>query len=203
MKKEMHRDPLLVNSVKDRSLNKTKSQSWIPCLVCGLASASIFCLIILIILLAIPITVLVIGVRYRDPRYCPIEPRISLFLIVNGSVSLGWIVLTIPLLVIAILAASYRSLSSIILSIIFTIISFLGMIFLIIWLILGSVWTFRVHKYVTHEYDTINHFYTFNYCHPILYQFTFVYLIVSYVLSVFQCCYYCLNAFRSGVTGGK
>jgi hypothetical protein len=197
MNNKMVLDPLLVNSGKHRPVNTNKSHSRIGGLFAGTA-ASICCLIILIILLAVPITVLVIGTRYRDPRYCPIEPRISLFLIVNGAVSIGWIIFTILTTVMAIFFAAQRSLISVVLVTILSIVLFLHLIFSIIWLIIGSVWTFSVHNRVTHEYDTINHFYPFNYCNPVLYKFTFIYLIISYVLIAIQCFYQCLtSAFRS------
>jgi len=197
MNNETVLDPLLANSTKRRPVNKKKSDSWIVGLITG-TTASVFFLIILIILLAIPITVLVIGTRYRDPRYCPIQPRISLFLIVHGSVSIGWIVFTILTTIIAIVFAARRSLISVVLVTIISVVLFLNLIFSIIWLIIGSVWTFSVHNRVIYQYDTINHFYTYNYCNPVLYKFTFVYLIVSYVLIAIQCCCQCLNSgFRS------
>jgi hypothetical protein len=191
MKKAADRDPFLKDSVEFKPLNEKPSESWMRYLVAGVAGASVFCLVILIILLAIPITVLAIGVRYRDPRYCPIEPRISLFLIVNGSVSLAWIFITILITIMTIVAAYNRSLViSVILPAILSIIIFVSMIFSIIWLIIGSVWTFSVYKRVTHQYDVMNYFYPYNYCHALL--------IISYVFIIFQCCFQCFNnVFRS------
>ena len=199
MKKAADRDPFLPNSVEFRPLNEKKSGPWMRYLVAGVAGASVFCLIILIILLAIPFTVLAIGVHYRDPRYCPIEPRLSLFLIVNGSVSLAWIVITILITIMTIIAAYNRSLIiSVILPVILSIIIFVSMIFSIIWLIIGSVWTFRIYNRVTTQYDVMNNFYPFNYCHPVLYRFTFALIIISYVFIIFQFCFQCFNnIFRS------
>jgi hypothetical protein len=198
MRKENDLDQFLVNSSEYRSVNENTSQSLVRCLVGGVASASIFCLIILFILLIIPITVLVVGINYHDPRYCPIEPRISLFLIVSGSVSLGWIVLTIVVTILTIMAASRRPFNSVGLVIVLSVIILIITIFSIIWLIIGSVWTFSVYMWVTYNYDTMNNFYPYNYCQPELYRFTFVYLILSFILVVFQCSYYCFNSiFRS------
>ena len=70
---------------------------WVRYVVATVAVASIVGIVILVLMLAIPISMLVIGVRYRDFYYCPIEPRISTFLIVAGSVSITWIVLSIIL----------------------------------------------------------------------------------------------------------
>src|SRR5690349_6410532 len=128
MKKEMVRDPLLVNPGKRRSLNGNTSRSWIRRVLLG-GVGSVFRLTILTILLALPITVLVIGLHYRDPRYCPIEPRISLFLIVHGSVSLGWIALTFVSIVLTIIAARQSSPIVAIPAIILFLILFLSMIF--------------------------------------------------------------------------
>jgi hypothetical protein len=98
----------------------------------------------------------------------------------------------------AIVFAARRSSISVLLVTILSIGLFLNLIFSIIWLIIGSVWTFRVHNRVTYEYDIIDHYYPYNYCNPVLYKFTFVYLIVSYVLMAIQCCYQCLTSgFRS------
>jgi hypothetical protein len=193
MKKDTISDPLLLTTVKLRSSNEHTSKSWVAPLVGG-GIASIFCVIILTILLAIPITVLVIGTHYRNPRYCPIEPRISLFLIVHGSVSLGWIVFMILMFAMIIFFAARGSSTPVILGIILSIILFLVSIFSIIWLIVGSVWTFRIHNWITYEYDPFNHYYPFNYCQPVLYKFTYAYLIVSYVVIALQCCCQCVTS---------
>jgi len=71
MKKGMILHPLLDNSGKYRSLNGSTSHPWIHRVLLGVAE-SVFYLITLTILLALPITVLVIGTRYRSPRYFPI-----------------------------------------------------------------------------------------------------------------------------------
>jgi hypothetical protein len=166
--------------------------------IVGGISASIIGLIILSIFLALPITELVIGTRYRDPRYCPIEPRISLFLIVHGSVLISSIIFMILRIVMTIFVAAKNSTVAICLSIMLTILSYIILTFLIIWLITGSVWTFGVHNRVIHHYDTVRNFYLYTYCHPVLYKFTFTYLIISYVLIAIQCCFQFLSSqFRS------
>ncbi|UJR12516.1 hypothetical protein I4U23_016691 [Adineta vaga] len=194
MRKERDLEPFLVNSSKQRSFNEIPSQSWIRYLVGSVVSPSIFRLIVFFILLFIPITVLIIGINYRDPRHCPIEPRIRVFLIVHGSVLLGWILLLLIVSILTIRAATKNGpLNSTILVIVFSIIIILGTIFLIIWTIIGSVWTFNIYHWITYYYDTKTNFYPYNYCHPELYRFTFVYIILSYIIVFFQCCYHCFN----------
>ncbi|CAF1135505.1 unnamed protein product [Adineta steineri] len=191
--KSIDADPFLVNSINKQSSNGNRNHPWTGRIVAGASILSIVGVIILILLLGIPISALVIGVRYRDPRYCPIEPRISLFLIVSGSISIGSIIFAILISLMTIFSIYQRSSVSIILAIILWIILILSSIFLIVWLIIGSVWTFSVHNRVIHDYDRINHFYLYTYCHPVLYKFTFVYLIVTYILIAISCCSRCFN----------
>ncbi|CAF3745393.1 unnamed protein product [Rotaria sp. Silwood1] len=99
---------LSANGANRNPLDKTELKSWIALIVTAVAATSIFGLVWLIILLAVPIILLVIGTRYRDPRYCPIEPRISLFLIVSGSVALALITLNIIISVVTIFLTSLR-----------------------------------------------------------------------------------------------
>jgi hypothetical protein len=190
MNQEIPLHPLLDNSSKRRSLNGNASRPWFRrVLLSGVGSA--FCLIILTILLALPITVLIIGIYYHDRRYCPVEPRISLFLIVHGSVSLGWILLTFISIILIIMATRRRSVTATIPAIILYAILCLIMIFSFAWVIIGSIWTLSVHGRVIYEYDTNYYFYPFYYCNSSLYEFTFVYLFLSYVFIAIQCCYQC------------
>ena len=195
MRKENDLDPFLVDRSKNKSVNEYKSQFWIRYLVGSIVPASIFSLIIFFLLLIIPITVLIVGINYRDPRYCPIEPRISIFILVNGSVTLGWIILIIivTLLTIKTSKNNHRSSLSIILIIVFSVIIIIVSIFLFIWMIIGTVWVFNVYHWVNYYYDTRTSFYPYNYCQPELYRFTFVYLVLSYILTFLQICYHCFN----------
>ncbi|CAF1508671.1 unnamed protein product, partial [Rotaria sordida] len=90
-----NRESLLVSIPNYNKSNLKRSSSNVGLIVGGFAIVSVIGIVILSLLLAIPITVLVIGLHYRDPRYCPIEPRISLFLIVHGSVSIGCLITNI------------------------------------------------------------------------------------------------------------
>lgn len=166
--------------------------------IIGGIAGSICAVIVLGLFLSLPLTVVVIGRHYRDPRHCPIQPRISLFLIVHGSVSIASVLFLMICIVLTVYLASRGSSMSIVLGILTVGVMILLVIFSLIWLIVGSVWVFRVHNRVIHEYDRIHHYYLYTYCNPLLYRFTFVYIIISYMALAFQCCCSRLTAmFRS------
>ncbi|CAF4356530.1 unnamed protein product [Rotaria sp. Silwood2] len=190
------RIPLTLTSEKaynhrSRSSNSEISHKWIPYIITCVTVTSIFGLIILLIMLGIPISMLVIGIRYRNQYHCPIEPRLSLFLMVAGSVSIGSIILIILLSLLTIFISYKSSTMTTIIVLILSFFIFVGEIFSIIWLIIGSVWTFRIRTRVEHRI-----YYPFNirsYCHRTLYQFTFIYLIIIYILIGLQCCFHCCS----------
>ncbi|UJR24078.1 hypothetical protein I4U23_027046 [Adineta vaga] len=165
-------------------------------IVSTVAVASIVGLVILILMLAFPISMLVIGVRYRDFFYCPIEPRISRFLIVGGSVSIIWIILSIVVSLMTMFYAYTRSIITIICVVVLSLIILGLQIFSFIWLIVGSVWTFGIRNRVEH---IINYPFNFPvYCQKTLYQFTFAYLILIYIFMALQCCgQCCMNIWRA------
>jgi hypothetical protein len=100
----------------------------------------------------------------------------------------------IVMILMTIVFAAKNSTVATCLSIMLTILLYIILIFSIIWLIIGGVWTFSVHNRVTHHYDTVHNYYLYTYCHPVLYKFTFIYLIVSYVLLSIQFCYQIKNS---------
>ncbi|CAF1381076.1 unnamed protein product [Rotaria sp. Silwood1] len=176
---------------RNRSSNSETSHKWVRYIVGCVTVTSIFGLIIFLIMLGIPISMLVIGIRYRNQYYCPIEPRISLFLIVAGSVSIGLIILIILLSLLTIFISYKNSKMTMIIFLILSFFIFIGEIFSIIWLIIGSIWTFHIRTRVEHRIN-----YPFNmrlYCHKTLYQFTFIYLIIIYILIGLQCCFHCCS----------
>jgi hypothetical protein len=191
MKKDTVNEPFLVASVQQGPSPSRNSHKT------GIVAVGIVVLIIVLIILiifsALPITVLIIGTHYRDSSYCPIEPRISLFLIVHGSVVLSLIILMILIIVMVICTLTKHSMAAALLIVVLNILFYIILIFSIVWLIIGSVWTFRVYNRVIHEYDTVDNVPTF-YCHPVLYKFTFIYLIVSSVLVVLKCFFKCLSS---------
>ncbi|UJR24710.1 hypothetical protein I4U23_006084 [Adineta vaga] len=169
-------------------------QSWIRRTMDASGPSMIVNLISFIISISLFISMLVIGILYRDPRYCPIEPRISNFLIVYASFGSGWIIASILFgLIVSTCLKDHRSSIDTVVVIVPQTTRVFGSFFSFIWLILGSVWTFQIRSRLTHEYDQINHFYTYNYCHPVLYKFTFSFLIVNYVLIAIYCCQWCFR----------
>lgn len=162
---------------------------WIRYVVASVAVATVFGVVILALMLAVPISMLAIGTRHRQFWYCPIEPRISRFLIVGGTISLIWILLTIILSLLTIFVAYTRSMTSIIGVLVLSGIIFALQIFSFIWLIVGSVWTFRVKNYVRYFWtDPFNFPW---YCDKTLYQFTFAIIIIIYILLAIQVCSRC------------
>jgi len=191
-----NREPLLVPIPNYNKSNLKRSSSNVGLIVGGFAIVSVIGIVLVSLSLAIPVTVLVIGIHYRDPRYCPVEPRISHFLIIHGSASIGCLIAGILVGLIASLFNRRDSSRAVILNFIASICTYSHASFVWVLLIIGGVWTFSVKKKVTHEYDTADNFYTYNYCHPVLYRFTFIYLIVMYVLLAIGCCCRCFNLLR-------
>lgn len=117
---------------------------------------SILDLLILFLLLHISIAVLVIGAYFQHANHCPLAPNISLFLLIAGSMSIKWILLSMIFSIITITLKyirSYRLIHFIItigLVIIFTI------IFLFIWIIVGRMWTLKVLDTVQYTNSHMN-----------------------------------------------
>jgi hypothetical protein len=56
------------------------------------------------------------------------------------------------------------------------------LVFLFIWFMFGCIWVFRSWNIV--EYDDSN---STNYCHPVLYRFTFWFLVISLIFKILSC----------------
>ncbi|CAF0931646.1 unnamed protein product [Rotaria sordida] len=141
---------------------------------------SIVCLSFLnvmnIISLAVPITMLTIGIVKRDK--CPMEPRIPLFLIVTSAASIVWMTATlvlnfIKLCCVALLSNSIKTKVYIILGIIIFLFCSLTMC----WMIVGCVWVFPKKSSVQFTDSTA----LSTYCDPLLYNFSFIILILQLV----------------------
>lgn len=159
---------------------------WVRYVVNAAAVASIIGIVIFVLILAIPIAMLVIGARYRHFLYCPIEPRLSMFLIVGGSILFCWIILTIALSLVTMFVAYKRLTVSVIAVGITSVLIVLIEIFLIIWLIVGSVWTFGIRNRVQ---NIINYPFNFPvYCDKTLYQATSAFIIILYIFFALQIC---------------
>ncbi|CAF1348574.1 unnamed protein product [Adineta steineri] len=159
--------------------------------------SSVYCLVILFILLVIPILQLAIGASFQNQ--CPVSPNIPTYLIVSGACGVATIVLTIITILAFILCIKRGTAgASIVSGCIFVLVSLvvsLMSVFLCVWFIVGNVWVFSVHSKV----DLDNPL-SINYCQRTLYQFAFTIIIMTYVMSVISCCCSC---FRSCCEVGK
>ncbi|CAF4006773.1 unnamed protein product [Adineta steineri] len=158
---------------------------------------SVYCLVILCILLVIPILQLAIGASFQNQ--CPVSPNIPTYLIVSGACGIATILLTIIITLAFILCikrgtAGASIVSGCIIGLV-CLILFLMSFFLFAWFIVGNVWVFSVHSKV----DLDNPL-SVNYCQRTLYQFAFTIIIMTYVMSVISCCCSC---FRSCCEVGK
>jgi hypothetical protein len=167
-----------------RSNHMMMSYLWVRLLLIAAAVKSILGLIILFLLLGVSICVLIIGFHFRHSYHCPIEHKISLFLIVAGSVSVEWIILSIILSIITIVLKRIRSFMLVVFIILTALMIIITNIFLFMWVIFGSMWTLKALntvQYVTPHENT--------FCHRTLYRFTLGYLVMTYILSALQCWY--------------
>lgn len=164
--------------------HRIMSHLWFRLLLIATAVKSILGLIILSSLLIVSIIVLSMGFYFRHSYHCPIAPDISLFLIVAGSASIEWIILSFYLSIITIFSKYIRSRRLVIFIILIAWMIIITNLFLIVWLVYGSIWTLKVFDTVQY---TKPHMKTF--CKQSLYQFTLGYLILTYILSALQCWY--------------
>lgn len=159
-----------------------KTQQLATYMLGSVAVASVFC-IVLLIALPIPVAALLIGIKYQNRNNCPLEPRISLFLIVQGASLIAWILLTMVISLLAIYFKNRRGPQLPILIILITLSIWLLNIFKYIWLMLGAIWTFSIVKKVQFSKQDEN-----NYCHQTLYKFAYIYLIVLSVAMILESC---------------
>ncbi|CAF2948871.1 unnamed protein product [Rotaria sp. Silwood2] len=148
--------------------------------IAGINIASLTCTIICIVFDLI-VTLIILSMGAFNQSSCPIEPRIPIYLIVFSSVNLGSICFTIVASIIHyrqddenLIGFYYVHCSAIIIIIL--------QLFNYIWLIIGSIWIFRVFKYV--QYEQINQT---TYCQENFYQFSMVSTILQYALSFVFC----------------
>jgi len=166
---------------------------WFRLLLIATTVKSILGLIILFILLIFSIIVLIIGSQFYHSKYCPIEPRISFFLIIAGSISIEWIIFSMILSTITIILNNIRSYKLIGFIIIIGLVITLTNFILVIWVIFGSVWTLKGLDRVQHTKPYLN-----TYCQQTLYICALVYLILTYILFILQCWYrFCIVIFCS------
>jgi hypothetical protein len=173
------------NRINKRESNHIMmSYLWVRLLLIATTVKSILGLIILFFLLGISISVLTVGCHFRYSRDCPIEDNISLFLIVAGSASIEWIILSIILSIITIVLNHIRSFLLVISIILTALVIIITNLFLFSWLICGSIWTLKALDTVQYKDSHVDTF-----CQRTLYQFTLGYLIMTYIFSALQCWY--------------
>ncbi|CAF3656446.1 unnamed protein product [Rotaria socialis] len=187
MNEEMYPDRVSTKSERENINPEKPPNRWLNALLATNAVTSVIGLIILFLLLGIPVSILVIDVRYQHRHFCPIEPRISLFLTVGCGVALGYFVLSIVLSLITMFLYYTRSFKILVPVTVLAMITMLIQIFLFIWVIIGSVWTFSIYNDV--EYTNPRRWR--KYCDETLYMFTFIYLIIIIVLWAIQRCVRC------------
>ncbi|CAF1334927.1 unnamed protein product [Adineta steineri] len=131
----------------------------------------------LLLLLSVAIVSLVFGIRYV--HNCPIQPKIPIFLIVQGTVLLLILIIHVVAFVYILYITIFKYYAIGIIAI-FT--AFLCL-FLFIWFILGNVWTFSAFNHVQFTNETI----TISYCHGTLYQASFWLIISQYLVGIYFC----------------
>ncbi|CAF0897128.1 unnamed protein product [Brachionus calyciflorus] len=130
----------------------------------------IFLIILAISMTAYPIAMIVMG--STNLNKCTIEPKIPVWLIVSGSVSIFMAILII-LSVIA--QVTLKKVDTVIVSIISLIVGIVGM-FQFAWFITGNVWVYSKNGLVDYN-DTQSA----SYCDQSLYLFTFWTINVAYI----------------------
>ncbi|UJR24387.1 hypothetical protein I4U23_005764 [Adineta vaga] len=144
-------------------------------------SITIGCILFLIIIvLSIPIAQLVIGIKYL--HQCPIQSNIPIYLIVSASVCI--FALFFGFLHFVFAERDFPKYLKWFSRIIIGLLSLFGFI----WLIIGSVWTYSIANRVQHIDPNGS-----NYCHEVLYRFSYAITILFYISSFFSCCQRCFQ----------
>ncbi|CAF0842795.1 unnamed protein product [Adineta steineri] len=149
--------------------------------IAGINTISFTCSIICIAFDLI-FTLITLGIGGANQSSCPMEPRIPMYLIVLGSINLISICFSIVACIIhhrekdkTIIGFYYVHCTAILIIIL--------QLFNFIWVIIGSIWTFRIYMNVQYtESDQVN------YCQGNVYQFTIISIIFQYVLPLVFCC---------------
>ncbi|XP_066925519.1 transmembrane protein 272-like [Clytia hemisphaerica] len=171
-----------------------ESNSWNHLKMIGLIFLSkVGCTLMLMMLLALPMSMVVIGVSYKD--VCPIEPFIPIYLIVGGSFGI------VKMLSIIIQRITYNG--DIFQSdksneeerpIAWLFVDGVLNLFLFTWFVAGNIWVYSKYK---PNYTPPPH-QPFNYCNKTVYVFAFWVITTSYLMLGLIClCTCCLAACAS------
>ncbi|CAF3098939.1 unnamed protein product [Rotaria socialis] len=137
----------------------------------------------------IPIIQLSIGLYFKG--MCPIDQRIPTYMIVAGSCGLAlagltiFLAITFKCLIADSTAMNIVGSCGVCLNVLATV---LISIFLFIWFIFGCVWVFNIRSEVQFKDKSSG-----NYCNAVLYEATFVLLIISIIWAFLQCCFSCFR----------
>jgi hypothetical protein len=166
--------------------------------LCSGGYGSLAALIYLLIVLALPITKLVLGIIHIQD--CHVENNIPIYMIVSGACGLAIILFLLLSSTCTFCRSSTIAKKSTHQFMICTIALARGMqgilaIFLFVWFFVGNYWVFgariRVQTDRPDESTT--------YCHPVLYWFAFYVLIFTYVFAIFIFCMkFCARFFCCG-----
>lgn len=145
------------------------------CIIC------ISLIVILVILFAIPVTMIVIGsIHFND---CKLQLLIPIWLIVSGFLT---IIKNISTLIERIKNQDDARTGNKILSIFDSLLTIL----IVVWFICGNIWTYSNYRKVQ-TVDASKD----NYCHSIVYYFTFWIITSIYILIVLACFIFCCTIF--------
>lgn len=182
-----------VNEMKEAKENSS-SKGVMAAKICQLCCGSFACLCCLLLLAALPLAMLVIGsVHIND---CPGQYRIPIWLVVFGAVSLVHTLISVFKFCAKIVTKkteeegetrnqNYASRSG-------TTCESLLSFFLFIWTIVGSFWVFNYYVYTWSRHGCSNNYDdTVCQCHPVVFLFSYITLIVMYSLSLLICCCGC------------
>ncbi|KAL5011352.1 hypothetical protein ScPMuIL_009903 [Solemya velum] len=146
--------------------------------------------ICLALVLALPITMVVIGAIYKND--CPIEHYIPIYLIVAGSFGIFKNLIS--------LGQRFRNRGDEDADEKNAKPNPLDMLincFLLAWFIAGNVWIYGVHKQWTADSTSPN------YCHPTLYYFAFWITTATYIIMAATCCCVCCGGILTAAFGAK
>ena len=127
---------------------------------------------------SIVILSLIFGILYF--HNCPIQPRIPLFLVVQGAVGVLLIAIHIFATISTLCVTKFKYFFICIVAALALII----ILFLFAWFIAGNVWVFSATKQVQFVDQTKSN----SYCNRTLFHFSFWLIIVQYIMSLYFCC---------------
>lgn len=152
--------------------------------------ATIGCTATLVLLLALPVSMVFIGAKYKND--CPVEPFIPIYLIVGGTFGMLKTVISLCQRAVKNELETDQSENDPDERQSMTSKFFDGVLnlFLFIWFVAGNIWVYSKYKphFIPPSHDP------FNYCHPFLYLFAFWVITSSYIIMGIICfCICCLG----------